>query len=141
MNLNWEQKLSLINHYKPSIKQSSKVFGNSEHQIKAALNQQDMGTLIASKDVDVKKFHNVFNLNKQKTKKQTTVVKRGHKTNKIINAFKLINNKPQPIQEFAKKHNISITVCKQTKRFDKNPELGKICIKNGLIFRSSKTNH
>jgi len=54
------------------------------------------------------------------TKKVPTVKKRGRNGDKIVNAFRAIpHDSPTDAEKFAKQHNVSIAVLRQSKRFDK----------------------
>lgn len=55
--------------------------------------------------------------------------RRGRKGDKIAKAFQAVPSTPTPIQTFAKQHNISVPVLRQSKRFDLNTELGNVRVK------------
>lgn len=67
--------------------------------------------------------------------------KRGRKGNKIAEAFAAIGPKPVPLDEVAQKFAISTNVLRQSKRFDRSPELGRVVTKTidgkTCIFRKT----
>lgn len=63
------------------------------------------------------------------TKKTTSPKKRGRKGDKIANAFKAIPKTPTEAEKFAADHSVSLAVLRQSKRFDRSPDLGKVRVK------------
>lgn len=63
------------------------------------------------------------------TKKTSTPKKRGRKGDKIANAFKAIPKTPTEAEKFATDYSVSLAVLRQSKRFDRSPELGKVRVK------------
>lgn len=70
------------------------------------------------------------------TKKTKEPKKRGRKGDNIAKAFEAIPADPTPVDTFANDHGVSVAVLRQSKRFDKSPELGSVRVKKD---KESKT--
>jgi hypothetical protein len=70
--------------------------------------------------------------------------KRGRKGNNIATAFGAIPSTPVAIEQFASEHNVSIAVLRQSRRFDRFPETGKVYVRkdktsgNLMVWRGEK---
>ena len=63
------------------------------------------------------------------TKKPKELKKRGRKGDRIAKAFAAIPATPVPVDKFASDNNVSLAVLRQSKRFDKSPEMGNVHVK------------
>lgn len=123
-NLSWGQRLAIIEGNKVSDADASKVFGVSTAEIETARESVDV-----EENFDTKPFATLFSAKKPAKSKQTnatdgtttsgTVVKKkpGNPGNKVKTAFHAVTTTPVPLEEFAKKHGVSINVLVQKKRF------------------------
>lgn len=138
----WNDRLTLINHYKPSDTQACGVFGITKSELDVARNQLRAGVFSLSPTLDVESYGNLFDSSESTTVTTTqapvrtkpTVTstaqretasakvrepkKRGRKGDKIALAFSSIPASPTAAQDFAKEHGVSIAVLRQSKRFD-----------------------
>jgi hypothetical protein len=142
-NLQWQDRLALMNHYSPSIDTAAKIFSVQPQEIRVAQDLQVQGTIVASADLDVSQFASLFGDVTIKapvktaasltsvvrdsskgqppmtaTKKTTAPKKRGRKGNNIAAAFTAIPTTPTPVEAFATQYGVSIAVLRQSKRFD-----------------------
>ena len=143
----WNDRLTLIDHYKPTDEQACSVFGISQAELDVARNQQRAGVFSLSPTLDVGSYSGLF-ASGETTDDSTTVTstkapvrtkstvtstkaapetataktrepkKRGRKGDKITQAFTAIPSTPTAAEEFAKTHGVSIAVLRQSKRFD-----------------------
>lgn len=122
-NLDWSQRLAIINNTKATNAQASKVFNVTEAEIVTA---RENVTPAANFDTTPYAAH--FSVAKPSKSTATadsntptagTVVKkkRGRTGSKVKNAFLAITETPQPLAEFAQQHGVSVNVLKQKKRF------------------------
>lgn len=141
----WNDRLTLINHYKPTDEQACSVFGITQPELEIARNQLKSGVFTLSKTLDVASYGSLFASSEadvstvtstkapQRTKSTVTATKaapesatakvrepkkRGRKGDKITQAFSSIPTSPTNADEFAKAHGVSIAVLRQSKRFD-----------------------
>lgn len=153
--LNWSDRLALIDHYTPCDEQICHAFGVTQHELDAARQMQTIGTLAPSTNIDFKSYSTLFvgkaatTLIKPSdvrevststvkvqikdpetaTKKPLPKQKRGRKGNRIENAFAAIPATPMSVMAFIEQHAVSLAVLRQSKRFDKHPELGNVKVK------------
>ena len=59
VNLNWSERIALLQHYQPSIEQACAVFGCTKDELAVAQNLQASGTFNAS-DIDVSSYAEHF---------------------------------------------------------------------------------
>lgn len=59
----------------------------------------------------------------------TTGAKKGRPGNRIKDAYADLTNIPTPVNNILSKHQVSLPVLRQTKRFDPTPEKGHVCFK------------
>lgn len=147
----WNDRLTLINHYKPTDEQACKTFSITQPELDVARNQLRAGVFSLSNTLDVDSYADLFSSNEATNNSSTTVTatkapirtttvtstkvppetatarsreakKRGRKGDKITQAFTSIPSSPTMAEEFAKTHGVSIAVLRQSKRFDV-PEL------------------
>ncbi len=143
----WNDRLALINHYKPSDEVTCKTFGIPQAELDVARNQLKSGVFSLSTNLDVASYDTLFassetsedgsgtvTTTKAPTRKATVTStkaapetatarvrepkKRGRKGDKITQAFTAIPSTPTAAEEFAKTHGVSIAVLRQSKRFD-----------------------
>jgi hypothetical protein len=144
---NWNDRLALIDHYKPTDEQACSTFGVTTEELKTAREMRTAGAFRASTTIDVNSYSNLFSggkterpsatsVKKPKATKPITATKtikepqkRGRKGDKIAKAFASIPNTPTPIEQYANTSGVSVAVLRQSKRFDKSPELGNVCVK------------
>lgn len=149
--MTWNQRFAIIDAHKPSDEQICKVFGVQQNELDTARHLRAAGQFIPASDVDVDAYANKFSnsvaaptkeasstsITKPSssdkpitaTKKVKEPKKRGRKGDKIKNAFAAITSTPVPAENFVKTHNISLTVLRQSKRFDTIPEAGRVRVK------------
>ena len=147
--LNWNQRLALIEHYKPSDEKACSVFGVSQGELDTARQLQTSGSFPAITNMDFDAYSELFadsasatSIKKPTestpststppltaTKRTSPPKKRGRKGDKIKNAFVAIPGTATPAETFATSHNVSLAVLRQSKRFDTNPELGDVRVK------------
>lgn len=154
-SLGWNDRLALINHFKPTDKQACSTFGVSQEELNTARDLMAAGTFRPTPDIDFKSYESMFasdsttstktekksgatstkkpdggdNKPVTATKKTKEPKKRGRKGDKIANAFAAIPTTPTPAEDFAQKHGVSLAVLRQSKRFDKHPDLGNVKVK------------
>lgn len=63
------------------------------------------------------------------TKPKKPKQKRGRKGDKIVRAFNSVPKKPTNAEDFAQKHQVSMAVLRQAKRFDKSGKAGRVMVK------------
>lgn len=156
--LNWNDKLALIDYYKPDDQTICKTFGVTQDELDTARAMKQNGTFTPTKDIDYSSYSNMFSGDnvtsttkpevtsstsstvklptvdpkqppQTATKASKVPKKRGRKGSKIQKAFVAIPNVPTEAETFANKNQVSIAVLRQSKRFDKNPELGSVKVK------------
>lgn len=157
--MSWNDRFALIDHYKPNDDAACSAFGVTQDELKTAREMRSAGAFTATPDIDVKSYANLFSAaapaaassttktsrrgGATRTKKTTTTKgkpatatkktkepkKRGRKGDKIATAFAAIPTDPTPVEDFASDHGVSIAVLRQSKRFDKSPELGAVRVK------------
>lgn len=147
-SLSWTQCRSLINHYQPSEQKISEVFGISPKQIR------NLEIFKPDPSFDVTPYYPLFEDNSvsisnpsgsgrvdsylSKAKKP-----RGRPGNRIITAFRNIPSEPTDVKAFATKWQVSVSVLRQSLRFDKTGLTGKVHVrldKSGVlvIWRDNK---
>jgi hypothetical protein len=137
MNLSWNDRLALLNHFKPSEEVACKVFDVTPGELKTARQLEAAKTFQATKNIDTAKYANLFSEGNVMTTTQTQqptatsftkpetatkrVVaapkKRGRKGDKIQHALLAVPSKPMPVSDFITKHGVSLAVLRQAKRF------------------------
>ena len=144
--LSWNDRLTLINHYKPSDAEATRVFDVTQGELDVARGQLKTGVFSLSDDLDVESYGHLFATEtteatsstvtstlssaikktsatsilkpESATAKSHTAKKRGRKGDKITKAFSSIPASPIAADDFAKEHGVSIAVLRQSKRFD-----------------------
>ncbi len=159
----WNDRLTLINHYKPTDEQACEAFNISQSELDVARNQLKSGVFSLSSNLDVSSYDSLFantstdtstvTTTKAPTRTKPTVTstkvapetatakvrekaKRGRKGDKIIKAFSEIPAAPTPAEDFAKQYGVSIAVLRQSKRFDPTENTGTVKVKKD---KTSKT--
>jgi hypothetical protein len=151
--MTWNQRFAIIDAHKPSDEQICKAFGVQQNELDTARQLRATGQFVAASDVDVDAYASMFSApaaaatttkrtSSTSTTKPTTDAKpltatkktkepkkRGRKGDKIKNAFAAIPNTPVPADDFASKHGVSLTVLRQSKRFDAADDGGKVHVK------------
>lgn len=153
-SLTWNDRLALIDHFNPTDEKICHAFDVTPVELSTARRMRSAGTLLPTKNIDmssysmlftnersapptkstptsIKKQNYVNNVQQPETATKRTKVpkKRGRKGNNIAGAFVAIPETPTNAVEFAKEHSVSIAVLRQSKRFDKSPELGSVRVK------------
>jgi len=171
-SLTWNDRLALIDHFKPSDEKICSVFEVTQLELDTARRMMSTGTLLPTKNIDVMSYSGMFvtgsatattkPINKSSistikktadsiqpetaTKQSKIPQKRGRKGDKIAIAFEAIPETPINAETFAADHAVSIAVLRQSKRFDKSPELGTVKVKKDkasgdlMIWREATTN-
>jgi hypothetical protein len=152
--LNWNQRFAIIDHYKPSDAQICSAFGVQQNELDVARQLRSAGQFAPASDVDVSSYATMFAAGASTVapaRKQTTTAvskpivldgkpitatkkvkepaKRGRKGDKIKNAFAAIPAAATPAEKFAEDHGVSLTVLRQSKRFDPTGSVGKVHVK------------
>ncbi len=139
-SLGWNQRFALIDHYNPTDVAICTAFGVTAGELQTARQMRTAGTFTPATDLDVEKYGNVFEgatihtrpdadtKPETATKRVKEAKKRGRKGDKIQAAFTAIPAGPVSAQQFAKQHNVSLAVLRQSKRFDKT-DLGTVRVK------------
>lgn len=151
-SMTWNQRFAIIDAHKPSDEQICKAFGVQQNELDTARQLRAAGQFVAAADVDTDAYASMFaaQATATTTKKATSTTttkpttdgrpltatkkskepkKRGRKGDKIKNAFAAIPNTPVPAEDFAKKYGVSLTVLRQSKRFDTIDDGGKVHVK------------
>ena len=150
-NMTWNQRFALIDHYQPSDKQICSAFGVQQNELDTARQLRSTGQFIPASDVDVVSYASLFELPTSKegstsikrtsptsapitaTKRMPEPKKRGRKGDKIKNAFAAIPTTATPAEDFAQKRGVSLTVLRQSKRFDPQHDAGKVHVKKVVM--------
>lgn len=146
--LSYQDKLALRNHYNPSMEQMCSAFGNTQDELNTVFDLEKQGVFVASADLDVEAYADVFTSTALTDTESTTSIKkpgekrpaetatkraavprkRGRKGDNIRQAFKDIPTSPTPVEDFAKKYGVSVNVLRQGKRFDEE-STGRVRVK------------
>lgn len=133
-SLTWPDRLALIDAYKPTDQAICATFGTTPNELTSARGLAATGTIVPSASFDVARYGNPFEPGgmaapvKQPTatvhampetaaKRKKIPQKRGRKGDKIAIALRSVPTKPVPVDEFAKSHDVSLAVLRQSKRF------------------------
>lgn len=133
-HLSWSDRLGIIKHFGLSDARACASFGVNLKDLRIAYNTMQEGLIHPNfnQNFDLYKEElGKINLNNpsivtQKehfitaTKPQRPGKKRGPKSSKIEIAFKNIPTEPVSVTAFAKKHDVSVGILRQGKRFDKH---------------------
>ena len=146
MTMSWPDRLALIDHFNPADTHICAVFKVTPDELKTARELRDVGTLIPTANIDATKFNEMFSADAKievaikptamvKTTTATThskpetaskkvkePKKRGRHGNNISTALLAIPSSQVSAEDFCKKHNISLAVLRQSKRFIKTME-------------------
>lgn len=119
-NLTWNDKIALINEFRPSIEQIVACFRNTPEEIKSAMLLYRKSMLQPSNAVS--KYGNIFDSDTRKKSSEintngNTPKKRGRKGNKIITALLAVPSQPVTVKCFMEKYNVSLSVLRQHRRF------------------------
>ncbi len=163
--LNWNDRFALIDHFKPSDADACTALSVTAEELKTARGMLAAGTFTPTPDLDYSAYEKLFastasaapaadksaakttrrsgSTSTSKSDKPQTATKvtpapkkRGRKGTKIAEAFAAIPTTPTPVDAFATSHGVSLAVLRQSKRFDKSPELGAVRVKKD---KESKT--
>lgn len=157
--LSWNDRLTILSHYKPTDADAIRVLGVSQSELDVARTQLKAGVFSLSPDLDVDSYEHLFASTTQTsdsdsvtstkstirrtgststtkttapetaTKAVREAKKRGRKGDKILKAFSSIPASPVAAEEFAKSHGVSIAVLRQSKRFDTTKTVGTVRVK------------
>ena len=151
-SLSWNDRLALINAYKPSDAAICSALSITPDELHTAREMEANGHFVATKDLDVAAYSNLFveesistpsvtipgseSISKPTvsqppataTKQIKVPKKRGRKGDNILKAFKAIPVNPTGALPFASDHSVSLAVLRQAKRFDKT-DLGTVRVK------------
>ena len=109
--------------------------GKNEATVKAHIGMVNNGMIIATPNLDFdsydKQFGNISGATsitkpQTATKPTPTAKKRGRKGDAVVKAFSAIPTTPTDVNKFAADQGVSLHVLRQSKRFDTNPDLGKV---------------
>ena len=141
-DLSWTQSLSIIQHYKPSEQRIGEIFGISKEKL------QTLGIIFKPDPTfDVTPYYVLFEpssehpvmlpIPKGESHYSQNKKRAGRPGNNIINSFWNVPSTPVGAIEFAEKSNVSLSVLRQSKRFDKTNLLGKVHVrknKDGILM-------
>lgn len=156
--MSWNERLAIINHFKPADDKICKAFGITQSELSTAREMQTAGTFTPSTNINFESYKDLFASDEEApvtsqpsttaksgitsttigteddkpvtaTKKVKEPKKRGRKGNKIDNAFLAIPATPTPVDQFSATHQVSVAVLRQSKRFDKHSEKGPVSVK------------
>jgi nickel-dependent lactate racemase len=137
-SMSWNDRFALIDYYKPTDEQVIKTMSVSAAELATARELRRMKVFIPNHSFDVERFGNPFdgsrnavvnnNITKDIPRKNVSCIvreerKRGRKGNKIATAFANIPHVPTSIEDFSKRHGVSIPVLRQSRRF--GPEMAE----------------
>lgn len=148
-SLTWNERLALLDHFQPTDEVACSALGISQNDLNAARQMRKIGDLVPSTNIDYSSYSSLFTATgtatattkptketlvkvensqppQSATKKVKEPQKRGRKGDKISAAFAAIPAEPTNATTFAESHAVSIAVLRQSKRFDKFPELGNV---------------
>ena len=141
--LTWNDRLALMEHFKPTDDQACAIFGVTINELNTARKLE--GTMFQkTRNIDYTAYINIFDRKMTKmsatthspsvspetaTKPTRAVLKRGRNGSKIASAFAAIPSVPIPLEQYATTHGISLNALRQSSRFDKSPELGRVRVK------------
>lgn len=148
-SLTWNERLALLDHFQPTDEIACTALGITQNDLNAARQMRKIGDLVPSINIDYSSYSSLFTMTgtataTTKPTKETMVKaestqppqsaskkikepqKRGRKGDKISAAFAAIPTEPTNATTFAESHAVSIAVLRQSKRFDKFPELGNV---------------
>jgi len=154
-NLQWSDRLALMEHFQPSDTDASRIFGVQIAELRVARDLQTQGTLVPAADINTNQYADLFEGKSIKapsksstsdslttivrdsgrgkpplsaTKPSSSPKKRGRRGDAIAKAFAAIPTEPTPVIAFAAEHGVSIPVLKQSSRFNPDGE-GKVRVK------------
>lgn len=150
-NLTWNDRLTIIDHFKPTDAEVIAAWGISQSELDVARSQLKTGVFSIDPSLDVESYGHIFSGTatsttaparktgststlksapaETATAKTSTPKKRGRKGDKILKAFTSIPTTPVVAEEFAKEHGVSIAVLRQSKRFDLSKSAGTVRVK------------
>ncbi|RWZ87255.1 MAG: hypothetical protein EO766_12075 [Hydrotalea sp. AMD] len=159
--MSWSDRFALIDAYQPDDQTICRTFNLTMSELQTAKALKQSGTFTPNRSFDVNKYQHVFDnesitfrditppnrfenvdvysMSPQTATKRSLLPKepkkRGRKGNKINDALLAVTTTPEPAEEFAIKHNVSVAVLRQAKRFidtmDKETaaKIGKVIVK------------
>ena len=151
-SLSWNDRLALINAYKPSDAVICSALSITQDELHTARGMEANGHFVATKDLDVSAYSDLFKEDSisvpktsiggtdsvsiptssqppaTATKTVALPKKRGRKGDNILKAFSAIPETPTGALPFASEHAVSLAVLRQALRFDKT-DLGKVRVK------------
>lgn len=157
-SLSWNDRLALINAYKPSDAVICSALSITQDELHTARGMEANGHFVATKDLDVSAYSDLFKEDSisvpktsidgtdsisvptssqppaTATKTVTLPKKRGRKGDNILKAFSAIPETPTGALPFATQHSVSLAVLRQALRFDKT-DLGKVRVKKDKISK------
>ena len=134
VNLNWPQRFAVIEHFRPTEEQICNAFGISAEEFGVVRQMKATGVFAApEKTFDASKHGEVFGVKRvvkgpinttthkrvvQRVQRANSApAKRGRQSNKIQTALMQVPDTPVSAEEFSKKHDVSVAVLRQAKRF------------------------
>jgi hypothetical protein len=146
--LSWTQCKAIINHYQPSEEKISEIFGIPSKQVR------NLDIFNPDPSFDVTPYYLLFDSEITSTtnssghgRVDTYISKskkpRGRPGNRIITAFQNIPETPIDVKAFASKWQVSVSVLRQSLRFDKTGLPGKVHVRLNkenilVIWRDNK---
>lgn len=144
--LTWNDRLALLDHFQPSDEDACRILGVTSAELATARNLE--GTMFRmTQNIDHSAYEGAFNrtLNKSQptvhsivdasqppataSKPTRAPKKRGRQGTKIATAFTSIPYEPVPVEQFAQTHGVSANALRQSSRFDRSPDLGRVRVK------------
>lgn len=138
-NLDWPQKLQMINHFKVDEDTASKVFGVSKTEL-----QQVMSTTSPDSSFNANPYATHFKVGKPSSSTATKTGRpRGRPSSKIADAFNAVTHEAVPLDEFCQTHGVSTHCMSQRKRFDRENKHPDVVVRkvDGVrkIWRETET--
>lgn len=140
-NMNWSERLALIDHFSPDEDSACQVFDVTKEQLQTAYELRQAGSLKPCEHIDVTDYNTLFDNTTTRTTTQTQTAHTTSKqsdaeknkrkgSNKITKAFEAVPYDKVSAQEFAEQYGVSLAVLRQSKRFDPySQELGPVHVK------------
>ena len=164
-SLSWNDRLAIIEHFKPSDEKVVEVMGVTQDELDTARDLKGSGVMVPTPDLDLDSYSTMFGGKATSTVKPTTASKatavtstkktptakgaaqtatkpvkipkkRGRKGDKISVAFGAIPTTAVPAEKFATDNNVSLAVLRQSKRFDTAPQLGNVRVKKDKVSKT-----
>lgn len=133
--LNWNQRFGIIEHFGLTDEQACTFFAMPPNELQAARKLQEEAHLFKPDyNINFSVYEARARLIKgapDTTEKPINVPKRkrGRDTHKVRDAYDAIPREKVPVEEFRKKHGVSLSVLRRHKHFDHIKEQGQVRVR------------